>query len=177
MEKLAIETFGNILFTDSILAHLMASTRSVYPWNIVVRKLSNSTLFFDKRDSSQFEFLTVNKTSDSPPVKSEDDLEGINAPERLSLEATTINQKIHKNAKTRKHFDFPNPFFDEEYQDGMQPASVANRYHPFNFSREDNIRLVVRIELHGIVRRREPGTVGYEEQFMTAFVLNAFDSS
>jgi len=181
IEKLAIENSGNVFATDSILAHLMASPRSVYPWDIVVQKLPNGTLFFDKRDSSQFDFLTVNETSNSPPVKSEDDPEGINAPERLSLEATTINQnfsqQILKNAKTRKHFDLPNPFFDEEDQDGMRPASVAYRYRRFNFSGEDNIRLVVRTELHGIVKKRGPGTVGDGEQFMTAFALNEFDSS
>ena len=180
IEKLAIEAAGNVFATDTILAHLMASPRSVYPWDIVVQKLPNGALFFDKRDSSQFDFLTVNETSNSPPVKSDDDPEGINAPERLSLEATTINQnfsqQILKSAKTRKHFDLPNPFFDEDDEDGMQPASVAYRYRRFNFAKDD-IKLVVRTELHGIVKKRGASSSGDGEQYMTAFALNEFDSS
>jgi len=181
IEKLAIEASGDVFATDTILSHLMASPRSVYPWDIVVQKLPNGALFFDKRDSSQFDFLTVNETSNSPPTKSDDDPEGINAPERLSLEATTINQnfsqQILKSAKTRKQFDLPNPFFDEEDEDGMEPASVAYRYRRFTFP-TDNIKLVVRTELHGILRKRGPSSSGGDsEQFMTAFALNEFDSS
>lgn len=186
IEKLAIDDAGNVFATDSILAHLMASPRSVYPWDIVVQKLPNGALFFDKRDSSQFDFLTVNETSNTPPMKSEDDPEGINAPERLSLEATTINQnfsqQILKSSKTRKHFELPNPFFDEEDEDGMEPASVAYRYRRFNFSGANDIKLVVRTELHGIVKKRGPGGSSSSQstdgdQYMTAFALNEFDSS
>jgi len=180
IEKLAIDETGNVFATDSILAHLMASPRSVYPWDIVVQKLPNGALFFDKRDNSQFDFLTVNETSNSPPVKSDDDPEGINAPERLSLEATTINQnfsqQILKSAKTRKQFDLPNPFFDEEDADGMEPASVAYRYRRFTFPGEEDIKLVVRTELHGIVKKRGPGS-GDGDQYMTAFALNEFNSA
>lgn len=184
IEKLAIEDAGNVFATDAILAHLMASPRSVYPWDIVVQKLPNGALFFDKRDSTQFDFLTVNETSNTPPIKSEDDPEGINAPERLSLEATTINQnfsqQVLKNAKTRKHFDYPNPFFDSDDADGMEPASVAYRYRRFTFGdtkgaeESPDIKLVVRTELHGTVKKRG-GDSG--EQYMTAFALNEFDAN
>lgn len=176
IEKFAIDDSGNVFATDAILAHLMASPRSVYPWDIVVQKLPNGALFFDKRDSTQFDFLTVNETSNTPPIKSDDDPEGINAPERLSLEATTINQnfsqQILKTSKTRKQFDYPNPFFDEEDEDGMEPASVAYRYRRFTFG-DGDIKLVVRTELHGIVKKRG-GEVG---QYMTAFALNEFDAN
>lgn len=182
IEKLAIEDTGNVFATDAILAHLMASPRSIYPWDIVIQKLPNGTIFLDKRDSSRFDFLTVNETSNNPPVKSDDDPEGMNAPERLSLEATTINQnfsqQILKSAKTfRKQFDLPNPFFDDEEEDGMEPASVAYRYRRFTFPNSD-IKLVVRTELHGIVKKRKPGSSsGGDEQYMTAFALNELDSS
>jgi len=184
IEKLAIEDAGNVFATDAILAHLMASPRSVYPWDIVVQKLPNGALFFDKRDSTQFDFLTVNETSNTPPVKSEDDPEGINAPERLSLEATTINQnfsqQVLKNSKTRKHFDYPNPFFDADDADGMEPASVAYRYRRFTFDNSKaaeataDIKLVVRTELHGMVKKRGGDS---REQYMTAFALNEFDAN
>ena len=93
VEKLAIEGAGQVFATDAILAHLMASPRSVYPWDIVVQKLPNGVLFFDKRDSSQFDFLTVSETANIPPTPNED-ADNINTPEKLSLEATTINQNF-----------------------------------------------------------------------------------
>eukprot|EP00816_Leptocylindrus_hargravesii_P007427 CAMPEP_0196807278 /NCGR_PEP_ID=MMETSP1362-20130617/7237_1 /TAXON_ID=163516 /ORGANISM="Leptocylindrus danicus, Strain CCMP1856" /LENGTH=562 /DNA_ID=CAMNT_0042181123 /DNA_START=38 /DNA_END=1726 /DNA_ORIENTATION=- len=179
IENLAIEQTGNVFATDVILAHLMASPRSVIPWDIVVQKLPNGTLFFDKRDSSQFDFLTVSETANQPPLRSDDDPEGINSPERLSLEATTINQnfsqqilrqsKTPNNQSHRKNFDLANPFYDEDdgAANGMEPASVAYKYRRFTLG---DIRLVCRCELHGLVQKRG------EEQTMTAFALNEWDS-
>lgn len=54
----------------------------------------NGTLFFDKRDASQFDYLTVNETAFDPPTGGEDPENNINSPERLSLEATMINQNF-----------------------------------------------------------------------------------
>mmetsp|Transcript_34461 Transcript_34461/g.50536 ORF Transcript_34461/g.50536 Transcript_34461/m.50536 type:complete len:585 (+) Transcript_34461:103-1857(+) len=177
IEKLAIDGAGNVFATDAILAHLMTSPRSVYPWDIVVQKLPG-LLFFDKRDSSQFDYLTVNETANNPPSKSDDDPDGINTPERLSLEATMINQnftqQILKSSKTRTNFDLPNPFYDPDDNDGMEPASVAYRYRKFDLG--DGIQLVARTELHGLVKKKTTG--GSEDtQYMTAYALNEFDSA
>lgn len=62
LEKLAIDGMGQVFISDSIMAHLMTCTRSVYPWDLVVQKLPGGTIFFDKRDSSSFDYLTVNGT-------------------------------------------------------------------------------------------------------------------
>merc|ERR1719162_2590125 len=50
----------------------------------------------------------------------------------------------------------------------MEPASVAFRYRKFTLP--DDIQIVVRTELHGIVKKRS------ESQYMMAFALNEFDS-
>lgn len=156
----------------------MTCGRSTYPWDIVVQKLPGSgAIFFDKRDDSQFDYLTVNETSNIQPSpnKSEDDPEGINTPERLSLEATMCNQNfsqqiLKSTATTRKTFDLPNPFYDEEdNEDNMEPASVAYRYRRFDLG--DDISIVCRTELHGIVKK------GSEVQYMTAFALNEYFDS
>eukprot|EP00588_Corethron_pennatum_P015549 CAMPEP_0194266726 /NCGR_PEP_ID=MMETSP0169-20130528/1538_1 /TAXON_ID=218684 /ORGANISM="Corethron pennatum, Strain L29A3" /LENGTH=638 /DNA_ID=CAMNT_0039007481 /DNA_START=55 /DNA_END=1971 /DNA_ORIENTATION=- len=172
IEKLAIEGAGNVFATDAILAHLMASARSIYPWDVVIQKLPGDVLFFDKRDASQFDFLTVSETAYSPPAKSDDDPNGINTPDRLSLEATTINQNFSQQilktgSAARKNFDHPNPFFDEDDADGMEPASVAYRYRRFALG--ESIRLVCRCELHGVVSK------GGGDKYMTAFALNEWD--
>ena len=163
LEKLAIDGIGKVFVTDTILAHLMTCTRSVYPWDLVIQKLPGGTLFIDKRDNSQLDYLTVHETSYNPPNPSE---EGINNPERLGLEATMINQnfsqQILKKAG-RKNMDLPNPFFDEDDAEGMEPSSVAFRYR--KFALDADTTLVCRTELHGLVKKT---------QYMTAFALNEY---
>jgi translation initiation factor 3 subunit D len=160
IEKLAIEGKGTVFATDAILAHLMTCPRSVYPWDIVVQKLPTGALFFDKRDASQFDYLTVHETSNSPPPPARDnstEAELVNSPERLSLEATMINQnftqQILRSSKYRTKFDLPNPFWDEDDNDGMEPASVAYRYRRFDLG--DGVVLVARTELHGLAKDRQ----------------------
>ncbi|CAB9513169.1 factor 3 subunit D [Seminavis robusta] len=164
LEKLAIDGLGQVFITDTILAHLMTCTRSVYPWDLVITKLQNGKLlFFDKRDSSSFDYLTVNETSYNPPT---DENGNINTPERLGLEATMINQNFSQQIlkkSGRKEFGMPNPFFDEDDADGMEPASVAYRYRKFKL--DDSSTLVCRTELHGLVKK---------SQYMTAFALNEY---
>jgi len=162
IEKFAIEGKGTVFATDAILAHLMTCPRSVYPWDVIVQKLPTGALFFDKRDSSQFDYLTVHETSNTPPTPVRDnsnEAELMNSPERLSLEATMINQnfsqQILRNAKHRTTFDHPNPFWDEEDCDGMEPASVAYRYRKFDLG--DGITIVARTELHGLGKERKVG--------------------
>jgi len=138
IEKFAVENAGNVYATDAIISHLMACPRSIYPWDIIIQKLPGGTLFFDKRDEGQFDFLSVSETSNVPPVaqSADDETESINTPERLSLEATMINQNFSQQilrtanagSESRKEFDIPNPFFDEDDEEGMEPASVGYRY-------------------------------------------------
>ncbi len=92
IEKFAVEGAGNVFATDAILAHLIAAPRSVYSWDIVIQKV-DGVLFFDKRAGSQFDLLTVSETANEPPVASEETDE-FNFPEKLSLEATMINQNF-----------------------------------------------------------------------------------
>ena len=92
IEKFAVERVGNLYVTDAVLSHLMAAPRSVYSWDIVVQK-TNGMLFFDKRDNSFFDLLTVSETAHEPPMVNEDTDE-INHPDKLSLEATMINQNF-----------------------------------------------------------------------------------
>lgn len=51
LERLAIDQVANVFCTDAILSHLMTCTRSVYPWDLIIQKLPDGTLFFDKRDN------------------------------------------------------------------------------------------------------------------------------
>lgn len=76
--------------TDAILATLMCCTRSVYSWDIIVQRVGKK-LFFDKRDDSEFDLLSVSETATEPP---QDEGNSINTPRNLALEATFVNHNF-----------------------------------------------------------------------------------
>ena len=184
IQKFAQDGAANVFATDAIMAALVAAPRSMLPWDIVVTKL-NGVLFFDKRDESEFDYLTVSETASELPR--EDDPEDMNHPSNLSVEATMINQNFTQQilkqpadgagaaaaaagaapAGKRKEFEEPHPYSDDE-SEGTQPASVAYRYRRWQLS--EDIMFLARTELHTWTRRRG------EDQLMTAFALNEWDS-
>jgi translation initiation factor 3 subunit D len=92
LERFAVEEVGNVFATDAILSQLMAAPRSLYSWDIVIQKTAG-VIYLDKRENTIFDYLTVSETAHDPPVASEETDE-INYPEKLSLEATMINQNF-----------------------------------------------------------------------------------
>eukprot|EP00981_Chlorochromonas_danica_P016285 scaffold16511_cov318-Ochromonas_danica.AAC.1 len=174
LTQLAVENQGDVFVTDAVLAQLIAAPRTVYPWDIVVQKV-NGMIFFDKREDSTLDLLTVSETAPEPPSSLEDPAE-YNQPDKLSLEATMINQNFSQQILTendldRKKFANPNPFLDET-QTEQECASAAYRYRKFTFSTGDvQMRVVTRCELHCWTIRRN------EEEYVTTHAINEWDSS
>merc|ERR1740129_366319 len=83
----------DVAATDHILAALMAAGRSVYSWDILFVKCGNK-LFFDKRDGSPVDLLTVNESALEPPSYGQDEKESMNAPPKLAKEAARVNQNF-----------------------------------------------------------------------------------
>jgi len=169
LQRLAVEQVGDVYATDAILAQLMAAPRSVYSWDILVEKVQG-IVFLDKRDdNAAFDLLTVAETAQDPPSAAED-VEEINHPHNLSLEATMINQNFSQQILVdlegeRKSFE-PNPFCDD-LEPGMEPASVAYKYRLFALG---DIKLVARCEMHCWATRRG------EDQFVSTHALHEWDS-
>lgn len=170
LEKFAVEGVGDIFATDTILAQIMAAPRSVYSWDLVIQK-TEGIIYIDKRDDSPFDLLTVSETAHDPPQVGEG-VEEINTPDRLSVEATMINQNFSQQilqaptADSRKTFE-PNPFFGDEEEPGFEPASITYRYRKFGLGK---INLVARTEIHGWVNKRGV------EQHLNIYALNEWDS-
>lgn len=162
---------GVVYATDAIVAALMCTTRSVASWDIVVQRVGNK-LFFDKRDDSDFDLLTVNETAADPPYADEDTKNSINSPKNLALEATYINHnfsqqvlKLGENGQ-RYSFEHANPFVRDD--DEGEPPSVAYRYRKFDLG--DSITLIVRTELDAVTL----GPSG-DIQFMNIKSFNEWD--
>eukprot|EP00448_Togula_jolla_P035158 CAMPEP_0170635600 /NCGR_PEP_ID=MMETSP0224-20130122/37310_1 /TAXON_ID=285029 /ORGANISM="Togula jolla, Strain CCCM 725" /LENGTH=576 /DNA_ID=CAMNT_0010965115 /DNA_START=161 /DNA_END=1891 /DNA_ORIENTATION=+ len=165
----------SVIATDHVLACLVAATRSVYSWDIVVQKIQNK-LIFDKRDGSQIDFLSVNETAREPP--SNDDKDSMNSTVRLSHEASCINQNFSQmvldNRSEPEQMEQENPF--EEEGEG-RAASGAYRYRKFilpgnpkapeEFDQQP-VSLIVRTE----VNCKMPGK---EASLVSVKALNEYD--
>uniref|UniRef100_A0A1A8NWI0 Eukaryotic translation initiation factor 3 subunit D n=1 Tax=Nothobranchius pienaari TaxID=704102 RepID=A0A1A8NWI0_9TELE len=167
IRKLA-KTQGNVFATDAILATLMCCTRSVNSWDIIVQRVGNK-LFFDKRDNSDFDLLTVSETANEPP---QDEGNSFNSPRNLAMEATYINhnfsQQCLRVGGERYKFPNPNPFVEED-MDKSEVASVAYRYRHWKLG--DDIDLIIRCEHDGVMT----GANG-EVSFINVKTLNEWDS-
>ncbi|EZA58205.1 hypothetical protein DMN91_011646 [Ooceraea biroi] len=161
------KTEGNVYATDAILATIMCCTRSNYSWDIIIEKIGEK-LFFDKRDNTEFDLLTVNETSVEPP---QEDGNSLNSPRNLALEATFINhnfsQQVLKSNEPRYKFEEGNPFISEEEESDV--ASVAYRYRKWDLN--NGIMLVARCEHDAVMQG--PNN---ENQFLTIKALNEWDS-
>ncbi|KAE8673369.1 Eukaryotic translation initiation factor 3 subunit D [Hibiscus syriacus] len=163
IRRLANEDKATVFATDTILATLMCAPRSVYSWDIVIQRVGNK-LFFDKRDGSQLDLLSVHETSQEPLPEAKDD---INSAYSLSVEAAYINQNFSQQVLVRDgnkvSFDEPNPFAKE----GDEVASVAYRYRRWKL--DNDIQLVCRCEVQSVV------DVNNQKSFLTLNALNEFD--
>ncbi|KAJ4827760.1 Eukaryotic translation initiation factor 3 subunit D [Turnera subulata] len=163
IRRLANEDKATVFATDTILATLMCAPRSVYSWDIVIQRVGNK-LFFDKRDGSQLDLLSVHETSQEPLPEAKDD---INSAYSLSVEAAYINQNFSQQVLIRDGnkvtFDEPNPFANE----GEEVASVAYRYRRWKL--DDDMYLVARCEVQSVVE------VNKQRSFLTLNALNEFD--
>jgi len=152
---------GNVFGTDAIISTLMCCTRSVHSWDIIVQRVGKK-LFFDKRDDSSFDLLSVYETTQEELKE-----EGINSPGSLAIESTYINQNFSQQCLKTDEFNFDNsnPFSDGS---GEQVASVGYRYRKFDLG--DNINLVVRCEHDAVL-----AAPNNEKQFLNIKTLNEFD--
>lgn len=161
---------GTVFATSSILAILMAASRSVQSWDVIVQRIGGK-LFFDKRDGSMADYITVNETSHDPP-KDEKSLSGeevVNSFQKLSAEATSINNNFIQNvvSKTNLHkYPEENPFLDDI--EGT-PANVAYKYRKWSLG--DDITVIARCDVDAAFA---PASEGEEPIPITIRALNEY---
>lgn len=98
IQELALSGQGNVFATDSVLSHIMACPRSVYPWDLVFTCVGD-TIFIEPRDPFRFDLLTVNETAMTPPK--EDDPDDINGEDQLCMEATAADLNFEQQVSWR----------------------------------------------------------------------------
>lgn len=144
LSRLAENNEGQVFATDTILALLMASTKSVDSWDILVRK-ENGKIFLDKRPLSLIDLMTVNETSSQPP--SSEDPNSANHPLKLSKEASLVNHNFSQFVLTGNQIRFgeDNPFLDPSEADS---SSTGFRYRRLKFA--DNLNVICRCSVDAV---------------------------
>jgi len=152
IQELADKKEGNIFVTDTIAAVLMCAPYSSHSWDVIVTK-KDGKIFFDKREKSKIDYLTVNENWNE---SKESDKESINHPEKLAMEATFINHKF-MNQVTKGplvKMERNNPFLD-----GVEP-SVNGKLLPiaFHYRKWDlgaGRQIIIRCEINGFETRKK----------------------
>lgn len=164
IRNLSTQTDATVFATDAILATLMTCPRSVYSWDVVVERVG-AKLFFDKRDDSDFDHLTVDETAFDPP---QDEGDSPNTPENLAVEATYVNGAFSQQCLRREpvyKLDNPNPFAGEH----EEVASVGYRYRQWDLG--GGISMVARCEHDAVTKSKSSDEV----EFLSIKTLNEWN--
>ncbi|PHZ10141.1 eukaryotic translation initiation factor 3 [Rhizopus microsporus ATCC 52813] len=172
IQKQIQENKAKVFATDVVLALLMCAPRTVYPWDVIVKKTEDGKVILDKRPGSAADFVTVNENSFDPPVESDKDM--INSWSALCNEATYINQNFSRQVLSKEssiNFDNPNPFATPETEKDL--ASCGYRYKLFDMTNgeegAEKIEMLVRTEVDAAVK------MGNNTNYITVRALNEFD--
>jgi translation initiation factor 3 subunit D len=148
---------GQVFATDSILSTLMCASRSVNPWDIIVRRIGNK-LFFDRRDGSEIDMVSVNETANEQP--NEDNSVPINDPRNLTLEATYINKVFGQQCL--KQGEWNDLEKKNEFIDPNMPkdriASAGYRYRRWQLG---EYSLVARTTVDAVTTSKKTGNKTY----------------
>jgi len=161
MNKLAAADEGDVFVSDLVLTVMMTAPRSIYPWDIVVKKVDGK-LFIDRRSGSTLENITNGETAPDPL---QEDKENVNGIENVNAEATFVHQAFREQVLSSNK--------SHAFGDAL-PANLASACVPaagFKYKRFDlgSIRVVVRCEVDGHV------TVANNIQAVAVHALNEFD--
>lgn len=168
---------GDVFMTDDVLAHLMAATRSVLPWDIEIT-YNNGVISFDARNPKEFNQHVVNEREDTP---AEIFKEATRVHRNFVEQVHVVNNKKQETAPAPGEPQLEeNPLWDanEAHQEGFaKPASVAFRYRKFHFpqtsAQDQEINIVARTTVHAVSRRK---TAQHPFQLLSICSVNEFQS-
>ena len=164
------ENVANVFATDSIISLLMCSTRTIYPWDIVVTK-DGDKIFLDRREeNNDFFLLSVNESS--PEAPSSKDTSDINGKFLLSREATFIDLCFSQQATSSEN-PHTKPLVTFDQNPNIKDNSVAECAYFYKvWDLGDDIKILIRSEANAAVQVK-----GDEEDYDIANVhtLNEFD--
>ena len=77
MKRLAQENKADIFASEVAVAAIMTAPKSLYSWDVVIKKYQDK-IFIDKRDDpNMLDFLTVNETSHDNQAQDDETVNGV----------------------------------------------------------------------------------------------------
>lgn len=148
---------GHVFATDSILALLMVSPRSFYPWDLVARIDDRGRIIFDSRNPAVLagSLYSVNETSSEAPYHSEE--------RRLLFEESWLLNEAFRDQVLKKEAH-PISNVQEDIQEESNINDPAIRYRRFPLG--DNLFVVCRTHIDGTMKYQDT------ETSLTLFSLN-----
>jgi len=140
--------------TDLVLATLMCAPRSVYSWDVLVKK-EGGKLFLDKRSpESAIDHSTVSETSPEPIAP---DKESINGAFKLTKEATVLNtvfshqmmKQVEKDGKPARVHDLGHA---SPYAPETQPSTKGHIYKSWQLG--DKYEVAARCDVDGVMESK-----------------------
>ena len=101
IKRLAQENKAQIFATETAVAAIMTAPKSLYSWDVVIKKYLDK-IFIDKRDEhNMLDNLTVNETSSENQPMDDETLNGVR---QLMAEAVNVNNswRYQQYAKNQK---------------------------------------------------------------------------
>ncbi|KGG51258.1 subunit D of eukaryotic translation initiation factor 3 [Mitosporidium daphniae] len=152
---------GHVFATDAILALLMISPRSFYPWDLVARVDSRGRIIFDARNPAVLasSLYSVNETSSDATLHPEE--------RRVRFEeAFLINESFRDQVLKKEAHPIASPgAMDEDMSDNSTDLGAV-RYRRFPLG--DNLFLVCRSTVDGVVKIQD------SEATVSLFALNEY---
>ena len=150
--------------SDAAAALLMATPRTVHPWDLVTKRLSPNSIIVDQRDDGQISSFTldhtlVSETANEPPTE---DRDAFNSAHNLTIEASRINTilpSIICSNDTTHHIG----------NDCTAPIGCAYKY--FKWTMDEGKFLVIRSVINAVNK------VGSKVETILIRSLLEFDSS
>jgi len=138
----------SVYATDTVLALLMCAPRSVYSWDILVKKEGN-VIYLDKRVGGVVDETTVSETSPEPIAP---DKESINGQYKLTKEATWINtvfppQVLKTTSEAVFDLGAKTPFAPE-----AQSSTKGHVYKSWDLG--DQYEVFVRCDVDGVMETK-----------------------
>lgn len=140
IKDLAAKVGGTVVFmTDSVAALLMASPRTVIPWDLLTTRISPNAVIIDQGVGSNFniEQVQVSETANEPPT---DDRDAFNSAHNLAIEASRINAVLPRIICSP----------EESFTVGTDceaSAGCAYKYHKWTMGEDQSI--VIRSQING----------------------------
>jgi translation initiation factor 3 subunit D len=130
--------------TDQILSYILASPKSVYPWDLVLTN-KDGKIFIDKREESGIDDLEFNcdETAKEQPVL---DNESIDSMQNLSIESKKVNESVNEQVVLENTYDF-----GEKHPLESEMSSSVNtvfRYRKFKLG--ESLTIIVRTEINSV---------------------------